>query len=94
MRDRIVLCGKGREAEAAAEWAEGRARAARRTQRAAAAYAQQVRHAYQEACQILVTGASERPSIRISVEDTDLSTRIELLDADGRPKRGQLLPGG
>ncbi|MEL7465697.1 MAG: hypothetical protein AAFN79_16635 [Pseudomonadota bacterium] len=93
-REKIVLCGKGQEAEEAAAWAEARARDARRSRRAALAYGERVRHAYEEACQVLVTGASEQPSIQISIDRKDLSTTIELMDAAGRPKRGQLLTGG
>lgn len=79
MKDRIVLCGRGGEAELAETWAAERARAARRTLHAARACGRRVRHAYEEACHMLVSGAEERPALQISLDPKSLSPRIDLV---------------
>ena len=75
MKDRIVLCGRGGEAETAEAWAAERARAARRTRHAVRLYGQRVRHAYEEACHVLVSGGANRPTLEITIESADLTRR-------------------
>lgn len=94
MKDRIVLCGRGGEAETAEIWATERARAARRTVHAARQYGLRVRHAYEEACHALVSGSEKRPTLEITIEPNNLSPRIDLIETGPsgvRTKKGSLI---
>ena len=79
MKTKIELSGSAPEADKAEEWATGRAREARLSRRAAAAFGRNVRDAYNAAREVLVATRREEPAIRISVDDGDLKTRIELV---------------
>lgn len=82
-RDRIVLCGSGNEADIAAAWAEARARDARRSLAASQRYGARIRTAYEEACHLLVSGGEHQPAIQITIEQRDLTPRLDLVEADG-----------
>ena len=79
VKDSIVLCGQGSEAETAAAWAENCARAARRSRHAARLYGERVRSAYEEACHILVSGDRDDAALQISLEPKSLTPRINLI---------------
>jgi len=80
MRESIVLCGGGNDADAAAAWAEERAHDARLSARAAKMYGERVKHAYEEACNALICVASERPIMKISVSQEALTPRFDFVD--------------
>lgn len=80
MRESIVLCGGGNDADAAAAWAEERAHDARLSARAAKMYGERVKHAYKEACNALICVASERPIMKISVSQEALTPRFDFVD--------------
>ncbi len=80
MRYAIVLCGGGDDADAAANWAEDRAREARLSTRAAKLYGERVRMAYEEACHAFLSASTERPVLKISLEKDVLTPRFDLID--------------
>ena len=84
VKTRIELSGSAPEADKAEEWARTRAREARLSSRAATAFGRHVRDSYHAACEVLVTTRRENPKIRISVENGDLTPRIELVTRDDR----------
>jgi len=87
MRKTIVLTGDSRDAETAADWAEGEARRADLSEEAATGLRSRVLKSYRAACEAFFAEKGSSQLLMVSLDLTHPEPSFELI-ADGEQARG------